>query len=193
MKFIVLIAVLICMIIILILIRALLNPTLNKITEQKGYMITNQTEKSIEIILDKKELPSNIDFDESIAFEKGDIILYQTDTSTMYLKSIEYVNSDTEYLSLTFDFYYDLTEEGTITVPYEVLIEHDKVLYSGGVFLYSEQARDKSKVFDKAVSIHGQGPSEQFSIYLRTDVFTQAKDEISFVADKFNELSYEKK
>lgn len=192
-KFIVLIAVLICLDITLILIRGLLNPSLNKITEQKGYTITNQVEKSIEIVLDKKELPSDLSFDNSISFKKDDIILCQTDTSTMYLKSIEYANSDTEYLSLTFDFYYDLPQEGTIIVPYDVIKEHDRTSYSFGLNMTTGQAKDKSKVFDKAVSMNGQGPSEQFSIYLETDVLIEAEDEISFVVDKFNELSYTKK
>ncbi|NYB74332.1 hypothetical protein HZF24_09325 [Sedimentibacter hydroxybenzoicus DSM 7310] len=193
MKFIVLIAVLICMIIALIFIRGLLNPGLNKITQQKGYIITGQNEKSIEIKIDKDDLSPNIDLDEVISFEKDDIILYKTDTSTMYLKSIEYENSDKEYLSLTFDFYYDLPQEGTIIVPYEVLAEHDSTSYSFRIVMHSKQAKDKSKVFDKAVSVHGQGPSEQFSIYLKTDVFTEAEDEISFIVDGFNELSYIKK
>ncbi|WP_312699015.1 hypothetical protein [Sedimentibacter sp.] len=192
-KFIVLIAVLICLDIALILIRGLLNPSLNKITEQKGYTITNQTEKSIEITLDKKELPSDLNFDKSISFKKDDIIIYQTDTSTMYLKSIDYANSDTEYMSLTFDFYYDLPQEGTIIVPYDVIKEHDGTSYLFVIATDSEQARDKSKVFDDAVSIHGQGPSEQFNVYLKKDVFTEAEDVISFVVDNFNELSYKKK
>ena len=192
-KFIVLIAVLICLDITLILIRGLLNPSLNKITEQKGYTITNQVEKSIEIILDKKELPSDLNFDKSISFKKDDIIIYQTDTSTMYLKSIDYANSDTEYMSLTFDFYYALPQEGTIIVPYDVIKKHDGTSYSFFIATHSEQVNDKYKVFDDAVSIHGQGPSEQFNVYLKKDVFTQAEDVISFVVDNFNELSYIKK
>lgn len=182
-----------CVGIVIMFVINLLSVDLNKITQQRGYIITNQMEKSIEVTIDKKELPTNIDFTQGISFAKDDIILYQTDTSNMYLKSIQYANLDTEYLSLTFDFDYVLPEEAKIIVPYDVLIKDNKISYSWSVVPNSKQVKDKYKVFDDAISLHGSGPSEQFSIYLKTYVFTEAQDEISFTIDGFNELSYIKK
>jgi len=184
---------LLCVGIAAMLVNNLLNINLNKITQQKGYTITNQNEKAIKVTINKKKLPINIDFAQGVSFAKDDIILYQTDTSTMYLKSIEYANSDTEFLSLTFDFDYVLPEEAKIIVPYNVLIKDNKISYSWGVAPYSKQVKDISKVFDNAISLHGTGPSEQFSIYLKANVFSEAKDEISFIIGGFNELSYIRK
>lgn len=192
-KLIVLIVALLCVGIAIMSVTNLVNINLNKITQQKGYTITNQIEKSIKITIDKNKLPTNIDFAQGISFVKDDVILYQTDTSTMYLKSIQYANSDTEYLSITFDFDYFLPEEAKIIVPYEVIIKDNKAAYSWSVTPHSKQVKDISKVFDNAILLHGTGPSEQFSIYLKTDVFSEAKDEISFVMDSFNEISYIRK
>ena len=192
MKFIVAIAALLC-VGIAVMLTYFLNINLNKITQQRGYTITSQIKKSIKITIDKKELPPKIDFAQGISFVKDDVILYQTDTSTMYLKSINYANSDTKYLSFTFDIYYNLPQEGTIVVPYNLEINNNTTSYTYDVTPHSEQVKDISRVFDNAISLHGTGPSEQFSIYLKTDVFTEAKDEISFIIDGFNELSYIRK
>ena len=55
---------------------------------------------------------------------------------------IQYANSDTEYLSITFDFDYLLPEEGKIIVPYDVLIKDNKTSYSWGIAPCSKQIKD---------------------------------------------------
>lgn len=86
-----------------------------------------------------------------------------------------------------------MKKQMSLIVPYYLDINNNETIFTYDVIPHTKQAKDISKVFDNAISLRGTGPSEQFSIYLKTDVFTGAKEEISFLLDGFNELSYIRK
>ena len=168
--------------------------TINKITQQKGYSITEQDdETSLTITIDKNKLPSNMDFEKGVSFKKNQIIGYSSEAGSVYLKHIGYVNSDTEYLTLGFDFDYTLRKEGKVIVPYTIHVEDKKTLtYTHNIFMHSAQVKDAANVFESAASIRAVGPSQQFYIYLKSDVFQDAKETITFTVDGFNTVTYTK-
>lgn len=182
------------------------SPDVGAIVREDGYKIVSQNKKSLEITLCKKELPSDIDFEKGVKFTKDDIKLYQTNTTVMYLKSIKYAENDKENLMLTFDFSYDLPKAGKILLPYEYDLHSEKeVVNSSDVnseffrYVYtiepSEDVADDTNVFNDAVMFNGniseRQSEEEFSIYLKKDVYDKADEELVLTIDGFNEIVYE--
>ena len=165
--------------------------TINKITGQKGYSITEQKETSITITIDKKKLPSKMNFEKGVSLDKNQIIGYSSEAGSVNLKYMGYANADTEYLTLGFDFDYKLKKEGKVIVPFRINMENGKnQSYTPSIFMRSSQVKDAANVFDDAASIHGTGPSQQFNVYLKSAVFQNAKETISFTVDGFNMIFY---
>jgi hypothetical protein len=164
-----------------------LQITVTKIMHEKGYQIINQTPKSIEISIDKNVLPEDMDFSLYESSINYNIPVHKTDTSTIYLKFITYANEDMEWLSMNFDIEYNLPKEGSVVVVNEV--KGDKT-FSQSLYMSKNEVRGIDMIYEAATSIHGIGPSNQFAVYLRADVYDLLEEKIVFVIDGFNELEY---
>ncbi|MBQ1207263.1 MAG: hypothetical protein IIX65_01900 [Lachnospiraceae bacterium] len=160
--------------------------TRSKIFNQEGYLITEQKQKDITLSIPKDVLPDSIYTDEGHAFEKNEVIVYQTDTTTIYLERICLSNESDEQLYFCFDCSYDLPETGTILVNTK---QNENGSCSFDVRLNSRDLTHSAGVFTSAVTMRGTGPGEKFVFYVSTEA-CKAATGVMQINMCCNELSY---
>ena len=183
----------ILMIAVSVLVSALLltNPTaenslIRKIVKQKGYTIVEQQTETITLSLPVSSLPERIFSEEGIEFSEGEIIVYQDETATIYLKSAQFSNEGTDQLYFCFDFIFDLPKDGGKTIyPFKV----EKNGLTDVVRVTDGSIRAENQVFDAAVSERGQGSFEKIWFYVSTEAIKKAEGLIGFDI-QLNMLSY---
>lgn len=163
----------------------LLAIKLDKIVEEDGYTIVGQESCDITLVIPKDELPDDIYTSEGHIFEEDEIIVYQTDTTTIYLEKVMLANEGDEQLYFMLNCSYDLPESGNIVLPYTVSEEG----YSFDINLRNKALTDSVRKFPDALGMRGQGPEEQFAFYVSTDVCKAATGMMKIEAVA-NELSY---
>lgn len=181
------------LIVVSVLVSALLltNPTaensqIRKIVKQKGYTIVEQQTETITLSLPVSSLPEKIFSEEGIEFSEGEIIAYQDETATIYLKSARFSNEGIDQLYFCFDFIFDLPKDGGKTIyPFKV----EKNGLTDVVRVTDGSIRAENQVFDAAVSDRGQGSFEKIWFYVSTEAIKKAEGKIAFDI-QLNILSY---
>jgi len=171
----------------------LTNPqraTRQKIFGQDGYVITEQKKVDITLSIPKDVLPDSIYTDEGHEFEKNEVVVYQTDTTTIYLKRIQLSNESENLLYFAFDYSHDFPETGTILTVTKV---NENRTFSSSVGVRSKVLKDSKGSFEKAVSDRGNGPGDQVWFYVSAEACKAATgvmqidmycNELSYVEDK---------
>jgi len=176
---------------ILVSVLLLTNPTtgnslIRKIVNQRGYTIFEQQSETITLSLPISSLPERIFSETGVEFSKGEIVAYQDETATIYLKSAQFSNEGPDNLYFCFDFIFDLPKDGGKTIyPFEVKENGltDVVRVTDGFI------RADNQEFNAAVSDRGQGSFEKMWFYLSTDALRKAEGRIEFDI-QLNKLSY---
>ena len=160
---------------------------ISDISSEKNYNIINQETFEFTISIPKSALPDAIYSSEGYEFKENEVIVYQTETTSIYLEKIMLANENDEYLYFMFNCSYNLPDSGTILVPYK---KSDKG-YNFCISLRSKDLTDEKYTYPEAVSVRGRGPSEQFAFYVSTDACKKAIGTIMIEAS-CNKLTYEK-
>ena len=161
------------------------------VVEQNGFQIVNQEETSMELTIYKKDLPEECFTREGHEFKENEIILYQDEINTIYLEKVMYDDDAYEYLYFGIAFSYDLSEYGTVLVPYEINLENEDVKdYTMLGKLESKDIQDKGSFYHDAAYFRGQGSGERVAICVNSDAFEQAEEYITIQLGGINQVSY---
>ena len=85
--------------------------------QEKGCRITGQSMKQIEMSIPKNILPEEI-YTTGHDFTKEEAAVFQTETTTVYLKRAQPANEGEEFLYLIFDCAYDIGAGNRIISPW---------------------------------------------------------------------------
>jgi len=169
----------------------LTNPVtsdVSKIVDEKGYHILEQKPYEFAVTIPKDVLNEKAFTNEGQTFEKNEVIVYETETTNIYLEKVMLSNESEEWLYLVFNCsYHDLDKNESVILPYK----RSEKGYTGVIEPKSENLADAMVIYDEAISMRGRGPSELFAIYADAKVVRNAWKymEVKFVA---NELIYQK-
>ena len=152
--------------------------TINKILKQDGtYEVVQIFDQKVTLSIPVSKLPEQIYTEEGFVFKEGDIIAYQDETTTIYLKEVQYANEGNDQLYLGFDFAFNLSKkEGNFLYPY-IKRESDM---TNAIGIVDGILRADNGVYENTVAVRGQGPDSQIWFYVSTDALRQAEGTISF-------------
>ena len=148
------------------------------ITEEKGYEIINQEAYDLLLEIPKEILVEEVYSREGKEFESDEVIVYESETSTIYVKQILQSGDETNRLDFIFDIsYHDLDKYNEVIVPYEI---------SDLGYTFMIKARDE------AAMTRGTGPESSFTFTINIDLVQQSEDKM-VLGLTANELTYRKK
>ncbi|MBO5069793.1 MAG: hypothetical protein J6C37_05460, partial [Roseburia sp.] len=157
----------------------LTNPkrvSVHDVLEQDGYTVIEQDLVEITLCVSKSALPDLIYTSEGYEFEKGEVVAYQTDSTTIYLHKAMLSNESDEQLYFVFDCDFDLSHYGNFLSPVSIDEEHGGV--SNSVSLRSKDLRDSTNTYTNALAMRGHGPGAQFAFYVSRDACMSADESI---------------
>lgn len=151
---------------------------LSKVLTEDGYKIFEQDVKQVKLSIPVSKLPEQIFTEEGVSFGEKDLIAYQDDNTTIYLKEAQYSNEGKDNLYFGFDFSFNLLEsQGSFFYPYVIQGENSS---SNGANALDGILRADNEVFEDAVSIRGQDPNHMIWFYVSTEALRQAEGTIQF-------------
>lgn len=151
---------------------------LSKVLTEDGYKIFEQNKQNVTLSIPVSKLPEAIFTEEGISFGEKDVIAYQDETTTIYLKEARYSNEGKENLYFCFDFTFGLPKkQGSFLYPYELLGENtstNAVKTADGIL------KADNAIFQDAVNDRGQGSYNLIWFYVSSDALRQAEGTIQF-------------
>lgn len=149
------------------------------ITDQNGYTITAQSKHTYTITIPKEKLPDSIYTPEGHIFEENEVVVYETETTTVWLENVQLSNESEEQLYFKFNFSYrDLPESGAILRMYRENGNGTASSFSDLSWLAVTD--DAAGFYPHAVTLRGQGPGESITYYMSTNVVREAVGSIRF-------------
>lgn len=157
---------------------------LDAITSGDGYVIYHQEKVRAELSIPVSALSEACFSEEGKVFEKGSVVVYDDDTTSIYLEEVRQA-TDTQ-LVMFFDFSYELPEDkGDFLWPWK---RTDKG-YTTQADLFEYTVSDDEQAYENAVLHQGQGSGTQIGYYVQKDVCQKAKGTLSFTV-LLNRVSY---
>lgn len=135
-------------------------------TLENNDMIQNQERVEFTISIPKSELSESIYSPEGQSFSENEIVVYQTETTSIYLQKVMPLAEDDSQQVFLFNFSYDLPATGSFLTPY--LAENGAARTYFG--LINSDLTDDHKIYTGAVSLRGHGPDKQIEFYIDADV-----------------------
>lgn len=163
---------------------------IENITTQRNYTITKQEDFDFTISIPKSTLSDNIYTSEGCEFEKDEVIVYETETTTICLEKIMLANESDDRLYFMFNYSYNLPDSGCILLPYKMTDK--KYTSTNRINLRSKDITDQNTTYPEATSLRSLEHNNEFSFYVLTDVCKRAIGDIKFDVS-CNKLSYVKK
>ena len=108
-----------CIILALCLSTNRLKPSISDIYEENGYTITWQDRKEITLQIPKNKLTDDIYTEEGQVFDENEVIVYETNTSKVYLYKAMISNESDDLLYFMFDISYNLPKTRDVNAPLE--------------------------------------------------------------------------
>lgn len=178
--------------------------TIDDVTRMRGVDILKQTKADLDLTIDLSAIPEDLDME---SYDQNlDIPVYQTDTTTILLKSISCANDrdqGEETLDVVFDIRYDLPDQGEVILPFDVVINGDESSHIGAIdeghLAYRDglwvdgAVRDDVRTFEDAALLWATGSEKKFWYSLKCAVFEEAQGTITFHGTGFNLLEYAKR
>lgn len=171
----------------------LTNPkqaTVYDILGQNGYTVINQEQIELTLSVPKSLLPESIYTSEGYEFEEGEVVAYQTDSTTIFLREAVISNESDDQLYFVFDCSYDLSNYGLLVSP--LYVNEKKGGTSNRLFLRSKDIKDGTRTYTDALDVRGYGPGNQFLFYVSKDACEAAEDKI-MIDIECNQVFYAKK
>ena len=156
----------------------------------KGYTVIYQQPIELTLSVDKTLLPDTIYTAEGHVFEEGEVVTYQTDHTTIYLQKVMLSNESDEQLYFLFDYFYDISNYGSLISPFYVKDKNGVV--STYMSLISRDLKDGKNTYPEALSVRGQGPGEVIAFYVSKDACKAAEEKIE-IQIKCNQIFYARK
>ena len=162
---------------------------IDDIMSEQKYTIQNQENVEITLNIPKEILSEAIYTSEGQSFSENEAIVYQTDTTSIYLEKVFLSNDRNKHLCFMFNLFYNLPKSGTALAP---LVRTDNGYSNDGFGLVSRVLADDVTTYPDALFISGKGPSQLFTIAVSADACKKAEGTMKI--DLFiNQLTYYKK
>ncbi len=164
-------------IIIILVLGATYYSTRNDISEimhERYNKILQQEMTEISLLISKDTFSEKAYTSEGQTFSEDEIIVYQTDTTSIYLEKVMLSNEDDEQLYFLFDCTYNIPKgknQCIIHVPFD---KHPTKGYSSALSLINNVLSDDETSYSDAVAIRGHGPSAKFAFYVSKEVCQQS-------------------
>lgn len=163
-------------------------PTIDDITAEKGYTISNQEYADFTISIQTSLLPDSIYTKEGHTFDRGEVVVYQNETTSICLERAVLSNESEDQLYLIFHYDYDLPESGSVLTPYQ---KTTTGAYTNTVDLRSRDITATDSVYPDSAALRGRGPAERFALYVSADTCRQAAGTMTIEA-YCSKLTYRK-
>ena len=183
----ILIALVLCAVVAVCFLTDPLSPSLDAIRRQDGYTILAQCDQYFGITIPDDALPEMAFSEEGHTFRDKQVIVYETDTTTIWLRHVQFANEGSEQMYFDFSISYDLPQTGTILFPYRITGEsssNTQVDVASGN-LYDDDALLRTD----AVSLRGRGPGQQFTLYVDTEAVREIQGAMTMYI-YMNQLTY---
>ncbi|MGN0493033.1 MAG: M56 family metallopeptidase [Acutalibacteraceae bacterium] len=160
-----------------------ISATLDNIINEKNYIIASQEKYNVILTVPKSVINESAYTEKGQKFKKNEAPVFETNTTTVYLKKIMLSNSSNNELFLIFDCSY-----GSIDKNNSVLIPYTKIK-NGTNSCVGLNSGDIAK---ENVSVWSSGPDEQFGFSVAKETLKNSPEDIKIYAF-LNKLTYAKK
>ena len=185
----VVLAVILCCVVAVCFLTDPLSPDVYDVMYQEGYTVLAQCDQELDITIPMDVIRDEAFSSEGQSFAENEVVLYRTDTTTLWLMHIQYANEGDDLMYFDFGVSHDLPKVGTILTTSKVKVGTH--ISSSGFHLTSRTITDQAGQDEESVSIRGLGPGQRFAVYIDTEVARNAKEFMTFSA-KLNQLTYAK-
>ena len=172
-----------------------IKPTVHDVADQKGYKITAMTTNvAMPIKIPTDVLGDDIYSNEGHLYEPDEVVVYQTETTRVYLERVGYLEQyGEEKLYFDFCFDYEIPSSGTVRVLSTPNIKDGKTTsYSMGGGVANKLAWDSMTSYPEGARLYGVSQGVQVSVAIKTDVVRNAHDYIAFTMMDLTDITYEK-
>ena len=180
----VVIAILVCAILAACFLTDPIPTSVYNILEGRGYTVLANCPQTVELSVPSGRFTEEAFTSEGQHFKEKEIIVYETDTTTIWLSDVMLSNESDEQLYFTFDISYDFPAVGTALTAQNSIFDS----YFG---LNSKSVTGYSVIYQDAVSLRGTGPEQAFTLYVDTDVVRTEDGWLGFSVT-MNQVTYAK-
>lgn len=170
---------------VLVAVCFLTNPTTRKLDDiiwENGYIITKQKDYNFTLSIPKEKLTESIYTPEGQKFKENEVIVYQTDTTKVYLKYVMPSDMDENMLFFVFDFSYELPKAGKIVIPHykaadDLSADNPDLNHRANTYISLRNGTlyTPTQRYVNAVKKHLWGPEEQFGFRVSTEACRSAE------------------
>lgn len=146
----------------------LFKTSISDVMSEKRFTIKNQEDVEVTLSIPMSELSESIYTSEGRSFSENEVVVYQTDTTSIYLEKV-FLSHD-GYLCFVLNHSYELPDSGVVLVPYSKKKSSSTASYRGILGLVSREVSDDKTTYTEAVSVTGHGPSEIFSFAIPVEI-----------------------
>ncbi|MBQ8835400.1 MAG: hypothetical protein IJ001_10850 [Oscillospiraceae bacterium] len=154
---------------------------------ENGYTVTDQQDAEISLSIRSSVLTDACYTEEGQDFAQGEVIAYQDSSTCIWLKRVQAANEGDDKLYFTFQSSFDIGDNGSVLSVHR---KKDGNVYGNAVSVIKPVV-NWTVIWD-AVSLRGEGPGEQFSLYVDVDVCRNLVGRMN-IQVSLNKVSYQKK
>ena len=186
----VVLAVILCIVVAVCFLTDPVSLTTSDIMESGDYTILAQCDQYLDLIIPLDVLNQIQSSEDGCEFDVKEVIVFESDTSTIWLRSTQFANEGAERMYFEFDISYDLPKVGTILLPY--CKNEDNTISSDWHIAHNPAFEDTFAYDDNGFDVRGTGPDNRFTVYVDTAVAMQPYFDYMTIGVCMNQLTYAK-
>ena len=149
------------------------EPTVYDVLTQDGYAVLSQEQVELTLTVPKSALTDDCYTGKGHTFADGQVVVWQDDSTTIYLHNVMPSNEREDLLYMTFDCSYRFSNYGSFVSP---LKASEDSSVSNECTLRSKSLRDGTTAYPDALSLRGYGPGTKFTFYVSKEACMAARD-----------------
>ena len=149
------------------------EPTVYDVLTQDGYAVLSQEQVELTLTVPKSALTDDCYTGKGHTFADGQVVVWQDDSTTIYLHNVMPSNEREDLLYMTFDCSYRFSNYGSFVSP---LKASEDSSVSNECTLRSKSLRDGTTAYPDALSLRGYGPGTKFTFYVSKEACMAAQD-----------------
>ncbi|MBQ8239099.1 MAG: M56 family metallopeptidase [Oscillospiraceae bacterium] len=187
---IVVLAIILCGVVAVCFLTDPVSLTVHDILESDDYTILAQCDQYVDLIIPLDVLNQIKSSEDGCEFHEKEVVVFESDTSTIWLRSTQYANEGAERMYFEFDISYELPKVGTILLPYWI---NEESGYRTDFRIASNPSFEDTYTYDDSgLDVRGTGPDNRFTVYVDTAVAMQPYFHYMTIGVCMNQLTYAK-
>ena len=150
----------------------------DEVLSEEGFHLSGLEPVILTLTVPKEVLSAEAYTHEGREFAENEVIVYQSETSSIYLTGIMQSNEEEDTLYFLFDYSYNLPEQGVLLTPFKFLDGKLEAIMR----VPSTDLTSGGTVYENAVSIRGIGPSNMFALHVSADACRDASEALKLQA-----------